>query len=320
MGFLDHNDIAFIFYTTFSFWAWMKYQETKNNKWLLLIGFASGGAILCKWLVGLLVYAGWAFVIFIRNKFHWQEWLNLFKAFSISCLIALPWQIYCWIQFPNEFRFEMAYNALHVSRVVENHSGDFFFYFDKMKNIFGSGLMIRILLLIGFVISVYNGFKFKKPIVLFCTFCFVLVYLFFSVSSTKLEGYVLIVASFGFIFILVPFSYLSVFLNRFKYHYVLNHSIVQLSALIIILVLQFSPKGVIDRHNFKAPENKNIWISELKIVERIIRQNPKIDRFMILNATIYNAPALEFNFGKQFFPYCKMDKSDAFVIDFSKLK
>jgi 4-amino-4-deoxy-L-arabinose transferase-like glycosyltransferase len=64
---LDHNDIAFLFYTTLSIWAWVEYTEREKKSWILLAGLFSGLAILNKWLVGLLVFAGWITMI-LTNK------------------------------------------------------------------------------------------------------------------------------------------------------------------------------------------------------------------------------------------------------------
>ena len=55
----DHNDIAFLFYMTASFWAWFEYQRSKKKYWIILIGLFSGGAVLVKWLMGVFIYIVW---------------------------------------------------------------------------------------------------------------------------------------------------------------------------------------------------------------------------------------------------------------------
>lgn len=56
----DHIDTSFTFYITASIWAFIKYQKSKETKWVYLIGVFVGLAILTKWLVGLLVFSGLA--------------------------------------------------------------------------------------------------------------------------------------------------------------------------------------------------------------------------------------------------------------------
>nr|MBP9152923.1 glycosyltransferase family 39 protein [Flavobacteriales bacterium] len=60
---MEHNDVAFLFYVSASIWAWVEYEHAPNaNKWCwaVLIGLFVGAAVLCKWLVGLLVYAAFS--------------------------------------------------------------------------------------------------------------------------------------------------------------------------------------------------------------------------------------------------------------------
>lgn len=56
---LDHNDVSFMVYVSLSIWSLVEYYISKNKIWIYAIGLFSGCAILCKWLVGLLVYFGW---------------------------------------------------------------------------------------------------------------------------------------------------------------------------------------------------------------------------------------------------------------------
>jgi 4-amino-4-deoxy-L-arabinose transferase-like glycosyltransferase len=56
---VDHNDLSFLFYISISIWSFIEYYYSGKKHWIFLIGLFSGMAILCKWLVGLLVYFGW---------------------------------------------------------------------------------------------------------------------------------------------------------------------------------------------------------------------------------------------------------------------
>jgi 4-amino-4-deoxy-L-arabinose transferase len=140
---MDHNDIAFLFYITASFWSWMKYNETKNFRYVMLIGLFSGGAVLCKWLTGLIVFTGWGIVTFAFNIKEKREWKNIFSAFGVCLLVFLPWQLYCLVNYPLEYKYEIAYNSAHFFSTVENHGGSSDFYFEGMKKIYGGGHLMH---------------------------------------------------------------------------------------------------------------------------------------------------------------------------------
>jgi len=64
---LDHNDLAFVFYVTCSFWAWTRYvHEGSRLKWAVLVGLFVGLAVLNKWLTGYLVFGGWGLYLLIN--------------------------------------------------------------------------------------------------------------------------------------------------------------------------------------------------------------------------------------------------------------
>lgn len=272
---MDHNDVAFMFYVVASFWAWLKYQDSKSKKWVYLIGVLSGGAILTKWLVGLVVFSGWGISIIIFERKNLVDWLNLFTAFFISILIALPWQIYCATYFPKEYFYELSNNSKHFISVVENHGGSVLFYWENMKYVFGKGDAIRWIIVVGFILFLVKAFQKNKAFVFGAT-CFLVTYLFFSIAQTKLQGYVTIVSIFGFIMLLIPFQYLfNLFETKFPIKWSLK--IPRIMLILVIIVIHFSPKSILDRHKFNDLEFRNQKISfintTLKDIENL---NPRI--------------------------------------------
>ena len=101
----EHIDVTFMFYITLSLWSWLEYNETKRQKWLILMAVFSGAAILTKWLVGLLVYAGAGIiqVVFKKHRSSMTSWSSFFLALSITSLMVLPWHIYAYFSFPVEY-------------------------------------------------------------------------------------------------------------------------------------------------------------------------------------------------------------------------
>ncbi len=194
----DHNDIAFLFYVTGSFWAWFEYQRTKSNKYLILVGFFSGCAVLVKWLMGLLVFVIWSIVELFISKQRVLKKENLFpiiKSGLVSLVVFIPWQIYIHITYPKEAGHELALNGQHFFEAVEGHTGDWNFHFSKgLKILYGSGDLIPIFLLIGLIIFVLKSQK--KAFGLFATIAVAFVYIFFSIAATKMNAFTVVVMPF----------------------------------------------------------------------------------------------------------------------------
>jgi len=190
----EHVDIAFMFYVTLSLWCWLEYHATKRLKWLLLMGLFSGGAVLTKWLVGLLAYAGAGLVLLIyktyRNSFlHWK---HLSMSIGVTALVVVPWHVYAFFAFPKEYAHEMAYNSKHFYSVVEQHGGDFFYYWDNLNELYGNGDFIQWLILLA-VISI----PFFTKNVIHAVFLLISIgtpYFFFTLAATKMMSFCVIVA------------------------------------------------------------------------------------------------------------------------------
>lgn len=72
---VDHNDVISLCCVSGSIWAWIEYYYSKQKAWLIIIGLFSGCAVLCKWLIGLLVFLGWGIELIYT---WWEE-----KKFSV---------------------------------------------------------------------------------------------------------------------------------------------------------------------------------------------------------------------------------------------
>ncbi len=200
----DHNDLAFIFYVTASFWAWFEYRRSDNSKWLYIIGLFSGIAILVKWLVGLIVYAGWGLSM-LADKEHRtdvKQWTNMLKSLATTLLIALPWQIYILIRFPQESRFEYTYNTLHFSKVIEGHGGDWLFHIQQ----WGLHIAPYFDYLIPLSLLVFVFLKIKKEYKVAIISWVLIIVLFYSMAATKMPGFTLILSALFFIVLIAPFD------------------------------------------------------------------------------------------------------------------
>jgi 4-amino-4-deoxy-L-arabinose transferase len=132
---VDHNDIAFMYYTCGSIWAYSEYSISEKRKWhwAVLVGVCAGCAVLCKWLTGMFVFSGWGLALLTQkdNRSLLQNWLHIIAAFVVSCAVFMPWQIYTHFKFPQESTYERAYNSRHLVEALEGHDGNWKFYFTQ---------------------------------------------------------------------------------------------------------------------------------------------------------------------------------------------
>lgn len=186
---LEQNDIQFLGYVSLSIWAWLEYIHSGKKKWLYLIGLFSGCAILVKWVVGLLVYSAWGLMKLLGEKrFVIKEYWDLALSLIITIGVALPWQLYIFLRFPEEAKSNFEHNAKHFSQVVEAHQGPWWYHFDMFTIIYGT---LGVMLLIPGVYYLKEKIQLKKLWIPFISLP-VIVYLFFSLSATKMPSFTLI--------------------------------------------------------------------------------------------------------------------------------
>ena len=243
----DHNDVAFLFYITASFWAWFEYKRSKNTKWLYLIGLLSGIAILVKWLVGLIVYAGWGLSVLLdsENRAKVKSFFNIAKSLLITIIVALPWQLYILWRFPRISRFEYAYNSKHLWKAVEGHDGDWLYHFHRMDSLFTPYFNYLILIVfIGFLFIKIDR-KYKIAI----TSWVFIVYAFFSIAATKMPAFTVIVAPLLFIILAsVIFQILDALISN-------KRSLMFVRIFLVII-------GFYSLFNFGELNNKPDWRAE----------------------------------------------------------
>ncbi|MBL7113236.1 MAG: glycosyltransferase family 39 protein [Bacteroidales bacterium] len=247
---VDHNDVAFLFYVTGSIWAWIEYISSGKRYWIILIGLFSGCAILCKWLVGLLVYAGWGMYNILVFRQRIDKYLGIGLALLITLAIVLPWQILIFNWYPAEATETLRYNTLHLTTVIEGHGGGFWYYVEHFGNLFGSVATYLILpSILVFILRIQNrslGIAFlSMPL---------LVYLFFSIASTKMPSYPFVVAVPVFIALASAFDTGLEYLKRLP----VPAWIFGLLAGILLAVtgyLNLQPKRIVETHAINYPSN-----------------------------------------------------------------
>ncbi len=196
---MDHNDVAFMFYITLSIWSWIEYQHSGKRHWIYLIGLFSGFAILNKWLVGILVYSGWGMNILLDSskRTRLKAYLPMLTSALITVIVALPWQLYTLLRFPEHFAHEFELNGRHFTEVIEKHAGGWWYYFEHMHEIYGNWIPFVIVIAFYFL---FKRVKTKAYGIAYATYV-ILVYAFFTVAKTKLISFTLV---------LTPIFYLAV--------------------------------------------------------------------------------------------------------------
>lgn len=233
----DHNDVAFLFYILASFWAWFEYQQHQKKRYLILIGFFAGCAVLVKWLVGLLIFAVWFLTLGLNDKSNWlrlKAYQPLISSAIVSAMVFIPWQIYTLVKFPNEAKFEFDYNTRHFFEPLEGHSGDMWFHFRAFKDIYGAGDAIPFIYVIGLLIFLKKiKIRTFRYAILFAVLS---IYLFYSIASTKMISFCIVVSPFLFLGLS---SLVETILNYLNHKIRIKYFIQEFTPIILVVISYF---------------------------------------------------------------------------------
>lgn len=282
----DHNDIAFLFYITASFWAWFEYQNSQNKYWLIVIGIFSGCAVLVKWLVGLLIYAVWVISLGVNDKKNWlklKSYFPIFTSFVTSLILFIPWQLYILNKYPAEAKYEFQLNTEHFLRAIENHGGDFWFHFNAVKDIYGSGDLVPFLLLLGLFFLIKNSTaKIYRVAILSAI---IITYSFYTIAATKMTSFCIIVSPFAFLGLGVLTDSIIKFLKtkiKIKWFEILLRNI---AAIVVCFFLLDLPRIANYHTDWKPKDNCNrkADYEQMALIKQI-SDSLKGDSYVIFNA------------------------------------
>ncbi len=186
---MDHNDLCFVAFISFSAWAFMRFLREEKRKWLIWIGVFAGCAVLTKWLVGLLVFLPFGIWILsgIRDRHFWVRTKNFLLSLSVCLLVFIPWQIYTFLRFPKLAAYEMQYNSRHFTEVIEGHGGDAFFHYDRLSEIYFNRFDFLLVFFICAAVLIARNYRKFRMWTLFIVVA--AVYTFFTLATTKLISY-----------------------------------------------------------------------------------------------------------------------------------
>lgn len=278
----DHNDVAFIFYVSASLWAWSEYHFSRRRIWLIAIGALAGGAILNKWLTGFFVYLVWGVALLsdsdARKKL--RAWADIAISVGIALIISIPWQVYTFIRFPAEAKWESHYNALHLHEAVEGHSGDFWYHINQIPILYGQYMnWLIVIAVLVFAIRSRNA-PLRNALLVSCLF----VYSFFGLAATKMPAFTLMLALpvyllLGYVFSLVQHAF-----GRFKMPSWIPAA--ALSALLLLTAAHvFNHRKVLNKHGLIVGDNhhyREIRTTDHEIFRNLHRQMPP-GKFVLFN-------------------------------------
>jgi 4-amino-4-deoxy-L-arabinose transferase-like glycosyltransferase len=279
----DHNDVAFLFYVTLSFWAWIKYVQTKKLKWIILIGFAAGAAVLVKWLLGLLIFPIWTITILSKingNRFLIKDFIPLVISGLVSVVVFLPWQIYIFNEFPSEALYEYKMNSKRLFEVVEGHSGTWIYHFDKLQTLYGQNIGYFIIPIIGIVLLTLQTKAREYKILIISSV--VIIYGLFTLSPTKMLAYPYVVSPFiflGFISIL--------FFIREKLLIYIHKKLVTETIICLLFIWfcwdTFKFPRVIELHTFSSihkNHDRALHLAEQKVINHLLENYNQSDQLL----------------------------------------
>ncbi|MDR3667183.1 MAG: glycosyltransferase family 39 protein [Ignavibacteriaceae bacterium] len=262
----DHPEILFVFFIELGIFLSVYYLKHRSLLVIILIGLATGCALLTKWLPGLIIIG----VLFILLTYHesWkQAMIKCSVALLVAAALALPWQIYIFSAFPREAAWESYFNYRHIIEPLEGHTGSLFFHFILFPRIFGQLAPIA---LIMFFYTFYNKKYSIATIAL--TFWFLLPYLFFTYVATKMQGYVMM--SSPAIFIIIAWAFWLVKDN------LKNSSYRIWKIIFLILLIALPVRTLIERIKpFTKTDRSELWAVRLRELNLQIPQS---------NAVVFN--------------------------------
>jgi 4-amino-4-deoxy-L-arabinose transferase len=118
--FSDHVDIALLTTSLAGVFCIVRALDTtRPMRWLALAGVMQGLALLSKSFPGLIVVGvlGVAFAFVARSRWSWRA----VGAFFLAALLTVgPWLVWCIVHFPNETKYVLSHQLLHLKRDVES--------------------------------------------------------------------------------------------------------------------------------------------------------------------------------------------------------
>jgi 4-amino-4-deoxy-L-arabinose transferase-like glycosyltransferase len=249
----DHVDISFMFYMLLAIFLTTLYAERRKTLFTILIGVSTGAAILTKWLTALIILPVWILIVTNGGETRLKQLVIQFLLLAATITaVFLPWQLYIYKAYPLEAHWEAATNLRHFTEVIEERSGPFYYYLDRIGMNYSELIYLPLL---WFLVESVRNFRDRNRMALCIWFLVPLVV--FSVAKTKMQGYTLFTAPVLFMMTSEFYYFLLGKNENVKYQWM----IYVVAALFIILPLRYCYETV---KPFEQQERNPEWAAELR--------------------------------------------------------
>jgi len=244
----DHIDISFMFFIEISIFLIIKFLETKKDIYNLLSGISLGFAILSKWLPALIVVPIYLLLALDSKKFTKSEIFKSFFVFFIFfSILPTLWHLYIFLKFPLEAKDCYMHNIRHFTEKLDNLGSGPFYYIKKIRVNYGELIYLP---LFYFTFNKQNYYNMKNIILLIW---FWIPTIFFSLSKTQMQGYILFTSPALFLITAIFYYYV-----KYKYK---NLFVKVILILLILLPVRYS----LERTKILKKTNRNPeWAVKLK--------------------------------------------------------
>lgn len=218
-----------------------------------IFGILLGAAFLVKWSMIFLLIPFFLIVLYLNSNLSVRFLAESLFSFII---ISFPWVFFMYHKYPSETNQMINGLISPVYQSIQGHSGNWYFYIDKIR------IYINELVYLPFLFIIYFYFKKRTYNRSVLVFWILIPMIILSISATKREVYLSIFAVPLFISQSVFIMYL--WKNRSKFRYKkFTYFIV---SLIFLLALRFSIERLkFDQPRLTKPEYRQNFEQELKV-------------------------------------------------------
>jgi 4-amino-4-deoxy-L-arabinose transferase-like glycosyltransferase len=253
---LEHNDVAFTFYMTCTFWAFTRYLHSSYNiKWAVIIGVFAGLSILVKWLTGLLIFGGWGLYLLLSlPNVELRKFLHLGLSIMIALIIFMPWQIYIQSEFPVETAIAYEHNRKHITSDL-GHEGSVFYHLQFLPTSYNIWLIP--FLIIGMV-RIFTVKEIDRKLSIAFVAMIMVVFAFFSIIvRTKMPALVFPVSAIMFIIIGFGIYSLAEWLSDYWKLALRHRNELIVFGSFILIVWAMKPKEIIEQRSINNQLRNN---------------------------------------------------------------
>lgn len=200
----------------------------------------------------------WFLLVTGSKNFTFREtFFGLILLCSVTAAIFLPWQLYIYAAYPLEAQWEGQYNISHLTEVIEGHTRPFYYHFDSLRILFGELVYIPLIWITWKSIKKWKNHR----RMLLCIWVFIPL-IFFSLTKTKMQGYILFTAPAIFIITALFWQYLFHYRNMMRFKWLIY--------MVLFLLLALPVRYSIERIKpFEYRERRPEWVQEIRDLETI---------------------------------------------------